>query len=563
MADDVKITVTAVDNASTTIGGIQGALLSFNMVMAAAREVQQGVKQAFDATVGTLLTYADSVKTLSNITNTSSESVSRLITVTDRYGVGVSNLEAASRKLATQGLSLTLDTVAKLSDEFLKLNTGAERQAFMTENLGRASTKWAEILTQGSAAILANGAAVQDSLILTQAQIDQTHDYEMRLVDLDQQWQAMKLNAGELTLPIVMKVVTAAAQGMELPAMVSKLNEEWLRSSTSAEEYNKHLDDTFTSSERLYLVLFDGIGYMSAAEFQTARNSMGLEHLTNVTSQAAAAAGEYRKSVEFTADEIKAYVAVVDEGISITDRMNTSDDKRAQITQQISNLLPGQTAKLKSLQDQLNSLNAADVKQHQSDLWGAVKEGLSGVNADSLYGVAEGLGLISPAAAKAMAQMQLIKNVLASLPKITDLKIMISIIESLTYTGDEASQARYANTVVGGGVSGGGSSTAYWIPDPNNPGHYMVNPNHKAGGGSFSGWAMVGDSPGGGTTPYTEYVYAPQGATVFNQAQMSGQSAPPMAGGGMIPPMSSGVDLSDDSLRKLADLIVYSAAQRQ
>jgi hypothetical protein len=56
----------------------------------------------------------------------------------------------------------------------------------------------------------------------------------------------------------------------------------------------------------------------------------------------------------------------------------------------------------------------------------------------------------------------------------------------------------------------------------------------KAGGGSFSGWAMVGDAPGGGTTPFTEYVYAPHGATVYNQSQMSGHGAPPMAGGGNI-----------------------------
>jgi hypothetical protein len=60
-------------------------------------------------------------------------------------------------------------------------------------------------------------------------------------------------------------------------------------------------------------------------------------------------------------------------------------------------------------------------------------------------------------------------------------------------------------------------------------------PDKKAGGGSFAGWAMVGDAPGGGVTPFTEYVYAPHGATVYNQAQMGGRGAPAMAGGGVIP----------------------------
>jgi len=52
----------------------------------------------------------------------------------------------------------------------------------------------------------------------------------------------------------------------------------------------------------------------------------------------------------------------------------------------------------------------------------------------------------------------------------------------------------------------------------------------RAAGGAFSGWAMVGDTPSGGITPYTEWVYGT--GVVYNQAQMAGISAPPMAGGG-------------------------------
>ncbi len=61
----------------------------------------------------------------------------------------------------------------------------------------------------------------------------------------------------------------------------------------------------------------------------------------------------------------------------------------------------------------------------------------------------------------------------------------------------------------------------------------------QAGGGftSSGGWAMVGDAPGGGRTPYTEYVHARPGGgfDVYNQSQMAGRSAPPMASGGVIP----------------------------
>lgn len=109
------------------------------------------------------------------------------------------------------------------------------------------------------------------------------------------------------------------------------------------------------------------------------------------------------------------------------------------------------------------------------------------------------------------------------------------------------------------GDQGGGGSTSPVYPPSGGGGGGTQIP--LAGGGSFSGWAMVGDTTSGRTTPYTEYVYAPHGAVVYNQAQMSGRSAPPMANGGFIPPMSGGVDLSDSSLRKLSDLITHGIAK--
>jgi hypothetical protein len=46
---------------------------------------------------------------------------------------------------------------------------------------------------------------------------------------------------------------------------------------------------------------------------------------------------------------------------------------------------------------------------------------------------------------------------------------------------------------------------------------------------------------------------------VYNQSQMSGKSAPPMNGGGMI---GGNMELSDRSLHKLADLFTMALAKR-
>ncbi len=102
------------------------------------------------------------------------------------------------------------------------------------------------------------------------------------------------------------------------------------------------------------------------------------------------------------------------------------------------------------------------------------------------------------------------------------------------YTFFESNIGNPAAVTVPVAAPTGGSGNPYWIPDPGNPGHYKVNPLFKgASGGSFSGWAVVGDAPGR-TTGYEELIYAPGGAKVYSNAQMRGKKSsdlPHFAGG--------------------------------
>lgn len=115
--------------------------------------------------------------------------------------------------------------------------------------------------------------------------------------------------------------------------------------------------------------------------------------------------------------------------------------------------------------------------------------------------------------------------------------------------GKDITVTTYYNSVYGGGSGGGGNiPTNQPTPGggtvPRPPG---AGPSQYASGGYLQGWGMVGERG-------TEFVYAPRGAVVYNQSQMAGRSAPPMASGGFIPPaQSNGVDLSPRSIRAIAD----------
>lgn len=134
----------------------------------------------------------------------------------------------------------------------------------------------------------------------------------------------------------------------------------------------------------------------------------------------------------------------------------------------------------------------------------------------------------------------------------------ILLVQSMAASGDLSNA---------GGVAGvipvPGAQVPGWAQAPNSVTVGGATAVPRAGGGSFRGWAKVGDARGGINTPYTEYVYAPHGAVVYNQSQMAGRTAPPMSGGGFIPPVSDSMRLDSDTIRELAREIGIVIASRQ
>ena len=214
MSDNVSFIVEAIDKATAVLQKVEGGLNSFGEKIETAgdkaktsnfsfTELNQAwemglrvlgyAQQAYDAIITTFLEYADSVRTLSDITGESIEETSRVIQLTDDYKISTQELEVAQRKLATQGKSLSVETLAQMSDEYLSLNSGVERQTYLTENLGRAGANWTLLLKQGSTALREQGAAVNEALILNQRMLDQARQLEVQQDNLNDTWQAFVL----------------------------------------------------------------------------------------------------------------------------------------------------------------------------------------------------------------------------------------------------------------------------------------------------------------------------------------------------------------------------------
>jgi hypothetical protein len=189
--------------------------------------------------------------------------------------------------------------------------------------------------------------------------------------------------------------------------------------------------------------------------------------------------------------------------------------------------------------------DAAEQSKQTFDLLGGWLQNLSADGAAIWEGLLVATGKISPAA---IEQFLLIQSAFLRMKELLGQGFTIPFIV-------EEIQAEYGQIFGAGAAPPSGEEWfrpggwgQYGHPDEQwwNP----ITDEYRAAGGSFSGWAMVGDAPGGRTTPYTEWVYAPHGAMVYNQAQMAGQSAPPMAAGGIIPPVTTikrQINLYDDA----------------
>jgi hypothetical protein len=212
LAEKVVVEVQAKDNASavlrgiskqfgslgTAIGGLSVASAGWGAIVAAAGTIAvNAIKDTVKATVD----YANQVRSLALISGTGAEDASRLLQVMDDFKITADQVKLATRAMTNQGLSPTIETLARLSDEYNQLNPGQERAAFLMKNFGRAGLDLAEAMSKGGDAIRIMGENVQNGLILTEESVRAAREYELALDEWNDSIQALKISIGSELIP--------------------------------------------------------------------------------------------------------------------------------------------------------------------------------------------------------------------------------------------------------------------------------------------------------------------------------------------------------------------------
>ncbi len=191
---------------------VKSTALKFTELASKVQLAQQAfavIKKVVSETVGTFTTYAKTVEDMARVTGSGAEETSRLIQVADDLQISATDLSTALAGAVRKGINPSVDSIAALSDEYLKLQPGLEQSKFLMDNFGRSGLAMARLMEQGGDSIREMGAAVDDSLVMTEDGIKAAQDYALALDTLNDRVEGAKIAIGSQLVPVLTDAATA------------------------------------------------------------------------------------------------------------------------------------------------------------------------------------------------------------------------------------------------------------------------------------------------------------------------------------------------------------------
>jgi hypothetical protein len=308
MDNTVQIIFDAVDNTQGAINGLQGSMTELNSTIMVAQQVMRTLKDVYDDTIGAAVSYADAVNQVSLMSGASTEASSRLVNVFGLLGVSTNSLELAMRFMAKNGVEPSIDGVKRLSDVYLSLAPGVERDQFLIKEFGRSGTDLAFVMSQGSAKIDELNNSINRNLILTPQQTAAAIHLKESQAELNQSWEASKVTIGNALVPAMQWLTDSFNRQAQAEDMATQLGYNW---------------GTMTTAQRaqVYLVV-------DAEKTHTA----ALDASDRAQSAAAYSSNVYTESLKQQAADVK---SLVDSIVNLYDEDSKFNQKQIDIQTQL------------------------------------------------------------------------------------------------------------------------------------------------------------------------------------------------------------------------------------
>lgn len=223
-----KEAVTGLQKMSKSFKELTGFSLGSVTAIGAVSGAATGLYKIIKDSVSVYVDYANAVRTVRDETTLTAEEASRVIQLMDDYKLSTEEVIKSQKFLAAQGKSLSVETLAEMSDAYVKLNTGSEKTNYLMQNLGRNGAKYAEVLSKGSEEIYAQADAISAKLILDDKALQKARNLELAQDNLNDSWMEYQLIIGSKVIPeldLLLRVLTPGKDELEAQAQAINLVE--------------------------------------------------------------------------------------------------------------------------------------------------------------------------------------------------------------------------------------------------------------------------------------------------------------------------------------------------
>lgn len=205
----------ATENAAETTRSAGIDFTKFNQALEIGEKALQYMEQAYEALVVPTVEYAAQVRDLSRLTGMSADESSRMIQVADDLTISYETLTTALQAGVRNGIDPSVESIAALSDEYLTLEPGLERSAFLMDNFGRSGQDLAPLMERGREAILDMSDSIDANMIMTQNAVDMAREFEIATDNLSDAVEGAKYRIGTELVGAITDATNATIEYIE------------------------------------------------------------------------------------------------------------------------------------------------------------------------------------------------------------------------------------------------------------------------------------------------------------------------------------------------------------
>jgi len=430
--------------------------------------------------------YAGSVRDLAAVSGTGAVEASKLLQVLDDYELTAQDVTAATRFMTKAGLTPTIDTLAKLSDQYNAINDPMAKNEFILQKLGRGGLQWVNVLKQGGDALRDQASEVNKNLILTDEQIEKSEKARLAVDAWGDAWQGFKISIGAAVGGMI-------AANSEAGEQIDRLKELDSISGKTNQNYR------FMTAEQKALT--------AQMERGAAMTDFYSKQVQSAGEATVAATEDFRGLLSLTMN-------IADETQDYNEKHSELINQQATLKKEMGALIKqGYTPMSQKVRDlqkdydelgkdamQLAAEHGKAMKKMQYDLivTKLSTDGLTSAEYDLAIAAGEAMGQFDSASANAARAVNKVTDaVVQGKLKAQDLDRALKMMEAYNYNIDVVLEmiAYYSNWDLSG--VGGGAT-------PPSGGQTDI-PKSK-GGDLGNNWTLVGDMPGGVPGPFSELI---------------------------------------------------------